>query len=277
LSARPTPPRTCEDGGAASERSILLGDVLLERRAVSAAQLDAALEEQRREQNGLLGEILVRRGDVSHDEVEVALAIQRQAREAPDPTGVERRGLRRRLEAGLERYVERTASDLDDRAGDVARRRAVLAAEEEALAAREREVARRRAQLDGLGIAAGGSAIVDELFRHLDEWTKRVNRLQEELRSAQATIASRDARIAEISALRLVGNGPLPVPEAETPSRHLLFLRTGSGYELRNADGPPPEAGDELEPAPGERCVVVKVGASPLPGDTRPCAFVEPR
>ena len=252
----------------------MLGDVLLERRALSPDQLEAALEEQRRERNGLLGEILVRRGVVSDDELEVALAIQRRAREVPDPEPGERRGLRRRLEAGLERYVERSAADLDDRATTVAKRRAVLTAEEEALEAQEREVERRRALLEGLGIAPGGSEIVDELFRHLDEWTKRVGRLQEELRAAQATIASRDGRIAELSALRLVENGPRA---PELPSRHLVFLRAGTGYELREADGPPPHPGDELEPAPGERYVVVKVGASPLPRDGRPCAFAEPR
>jgi hypothetical protein len=252
----------------------LLGDVLLERRALSPAQLDAALEEQRRERNGLLGEILVRRGVVSDDELEVALAIQRRAREAPDPDTGERRGLRRRLEAGLERYVERSAADLDDRASAATRRRQVLTAEEEALDSQEREVARRRALLDGLGIAPGGSEIVDELFRHLDEWTKRVGRLQEQLRAAQATIANRDARIAELTALRLVENGPAP---PEPPSRHLVFLRSGTGYELREAEGPPPHPGEELEPSPGERYVVVKVGASPLPRDGRPCAFVEPR
>jgi len=251
----------------------LLGDVLLERRALSPAQLDAALEEQRREQAGLLGEILVRRGVISDDDVEVALAIQRRAREVPEPDP-ERRGIRRRLEAGLERYVERSAADLDDRAGLVARRRALLTAEEETLDAKQREIARRREQLEAAAIAPGTSQLVDELFRHLDEWTKRVARLQEELRSAHAAIASRDARIAELSALRLVENGP---PAPEPPRRYVVFLRAGSRYELREAEGPPPGPGEEIEPEPGERYVVVKVGASPLPRDGRPCAFAEPR
>jgi hypothetical protein len=247
---------------------------LLERRALSPAQLDAALEEQRRGHGGRLGEILVRRGVVSDDEIETALAIQRRARAIPEPETPERRGIRRRLEAGLERYVERSAADLDDRAAHAARRRALLAAEEEALDAQEREIARRRAQLDSTGLAPGTSQIVDELFRHLDEWTKRVARLQEEVRAAQAAIASRDARIAELSALRLVENGP---PPPEPPAQHLLFLRAGAGYELREAEGEPPDPGEELEPEPGTRWVVVKVGASPLPRDPRPCAFVEPR
>jgi hypothetical protein len=252
----------------------LLGDVLLERRALSPAQLDAALEEQRREHGALLGEILVRRGVVSDDEVETALAIQRRARDVPEPDTAERRGIRRRLEAGLERYVERSAADLDDRAGIVARRRAMLTAEEETLDAQEREIARRRQQLDAARIAPGTSQLVDELFRHLDEWTKRVARLQEELRNAHAAIASRDARIAELSALRLVENG---ATSPEPSDRHLVFLRAGGRYELREADGPPPDRGAELEPEPGERYVVVKVGPSPLPRDGRPCAFVEPR
>lgn len=252
----------------------MLGDVLLERRTLSPAQLDAALEEQRREHSGRLGEILVRRGVVSGDEIETALAIQRRARAIPEPETAERRGIRRRLEAGLERYVERSAADLDDRAAHAARRRALLAAEEETLDAQEREIARRRQQLEAARIAPGTSQLVDELFRHLDEWTRRVGRLQEELRGAQAAIAARDARIAELSALRLVENGP---PPPQPPPRHLVFLRAGARYELREADGPPPDPGEELEPEPGERWLVLKVGASPFPRDARPCAYVEPR
>jgi hypothetical protein len=53
---------------------------------------------------------------------------------------------------------------------------------------------------------------------------------------------------------------------------HVLFLWSPTGYTLREAAGPPPSVGHELEHG-GRRLVVVKIGASPLPGDTRPCAY----
>ncbi len=56
-------------------------------------------------------------------------------------------------------------------------------------------------------------------------------------------------------------------------SGYLLFLWSPSGYTLREvAASPPPPLGDEIEN--GDLTVVVtKVGASPLPGDARPCAY----
>jgi hypothetical protein len=57
-------------------------------------------------------------------------------------------------------------------------------------------------------------------------------------------------------------------------SRHgyLLFVWSPSGYTLRELEGEPPPVGEELED--GDRLLVVtKIGASPLPGDTRPCVF----
>jgi hypothetical protein len=53
---------------------------------------------------------------------------------------------------------------------------------------------------------------------------------------------------------------------------YLLFLWSPAGYSLREQEGDPPKLGDELEE--GElQLVVNKVGASPLPGDTRQCVF----
>jgi hypothetical protein len=60
--------------------------------------------------------------------------------------------------------------------------------------------------------------------------------------------------------------------EGNSDRRHLLFVWKASGYELRERSGEPPSVGDEVED--GEtRLRVTKVGPSPLPGDSRPCAY----
>ncbi len=53
---------------------------------------------------------------------------------------------------------------------------------------------------------------------------------------------------------------------------YLLFVWSPGGYTLREMEGELPEVGHELEDG-GRRLVITKVGASPLPGDSRPCAF----
>lgn len=55
---------------------------------------------------------------------------------------------------------------------------------------------------------------------------------------------------------------------------HLLFVWTPTGYQLREREGEPPAVGAEVEEN-GATLRVLKVGASPLPGDSRPCAFLQ--
>ena len=55
---------------------------------------------------------------------------------------------------------------------------------------------------------------------------------------------------------------------------HLLFVWKPSGYELREAAGDPPTVGSEVE-QDGRLMQVTKVGPSPLPGDRRPCAYLQ--
>jgi hypothetical protein len=56
--------------------------------------------------------------------------------------------------------------------------------------------------------------------------------------------------------------------------RYLVFVWTPAGYELREHEGDPPEVGTELEV--GDRMErVSKIGPSPLPGDDRPCVFLQ--
>ena len=53
---------------------------------------------------------------------------------------------------------------------------------------------------------------------------------------------------------------------------YVLFVWSPAGYTLRELEGDPPQLGDELE-EDGRTLVVNKIGASPLPGDTRTCVY----
>jgi hypothetical protein len=54
---------------------------------------------------------------------------------------------------------------------------------------------------------------------------------------------------------------------------HLLFVWKTSGYELREQDGDAPAVGAEVE-QDGQVLVVTKVALSPLPADSRLCAYL---
>ncbi len=57
--------------------------------------------------------------------------------------------------------------------------------------------------------------------------------------------------------------------------RYLLFVTKSTGYELREREGEPPQVGQEVEEQDG-RMRVTKVAPSPLPGDSRRCAYLVP-
>ena len=54
---------------------------------------------------------------------------------------------------------------------------------------------------------------------------------------------------------------------------HVLFVSTPTGYQLVERDGEAPSVGQEVE-LDDRRQRVLKVGASPLPGDDRACAYL---
>ena len=56
--------------------------------------------------------------------------------------------------------------------------------------------------------------------------------------------------------------------------RDLLFIGKPSGDELREAEGEVPAVGTEVE-ADNQKLRVTKVAPSPLPGDSRPCAYLQ--
>jgi hypothetical protein len=56
---------------------------------------------------------------------------------------------------------------------------------------------------------------------------------------------------------------------------HLRFVWKTTGYELREREGEAPGVGEEVE-EDETRLRVTKVAHSPLPGDSRRCAYLEP-
>jgi len=55
---------------------------------------------------------------------------------------------------------------------------------------------------------------------------------------------------------------------------HLLYVWTPNGYRLEDRTGEPPSRGDHVDLGDAGRFSVQKLGASPYPGDPRPCAFL---
>jgi len=53
---------------------------------------------------------------------------------------------------------------------------------------------------------------------------------------------------------------------------YVLMVWSPAGYTLRELEGDVPQPGHEFEEE-GRTLVISKVGASPLPGDGRLCAF----
>jgi hypothetical protein len=56
---------------------------------------------------------------------------------------------------------------------------------------------------------------------------------------------------------------------------HLRFVWTANGYELREREGDAPAVGEEVEEGE-QRLRVTKIAPSPLPGDSRRCAYLQP-
>lgn len=56
-------------------------------------------------------------------------------------------------------------------------------------------------------------------------------------------------------------------------SGYLLFVPSPQGYRLEEREGPAPERDARVE-VDGSAFVVSRIGASPLPLDARPCAYL---
>lgn len=110
-------------------------------------------------------------------------------------------------------------------------------------------------------------AVDGEALRQLED---RLRRARERL----DRLESRAERAGDLQEVVLVGEHVgVPAPAA---SRHVLFVPSPQGYRLVEREGPPPGVGDIVVPAEGAPDhVVTRVAASTVPGDRRPCAYLQ--
>jgi hypothetical protein len=104
----------------------------------------------------------------------------------------------------------------------------------------------REIDAETVGVAAlfeATDARVDEAFERISSLERRLQRLE------TAT----------------TGERPRELP-------YVVFLAAASGYRLVSAFGRLPATGDRID-ADDDLAEVLRVGASPFPGDRRPCVF----
>jgi DNA repair exonuclease SbcCD ATPase subunit len=236
----------------AVERMLRDGAAELDARQTQLNELGAQLAEREAALRRLEDEISERRQKVGAVELHRA-AVERRER------ALEER--QRMLEQISTELAERERRVLEGRASEGHEvRDAELSSREASLAASALELERRREQLAALEQATMERAARGDIAQaQLDERAAELARLAEELNERE---------------LQLAAQRP-PAPVEPDPERaHLLFVG-GDRYRLVAGDGPAPAPGSEIA-LDGAMYRVVGMGASPLPGDPRHCALLEP-
>lgn len=202
------------------------------------------------------------------DELETVIELrsreleEQTARLAETIADLEQRERRtQELQASVEEMLRAGSTELDQRQASLGELAAELASREQALAEGERLLEARRSELGAVELRRASVERREEALadrqRELDELRTELSRRIEETELRSRTASEQDAN-----------------RTAPDSTAHVLLLVTDR-YTLRAADGPAPPAGSSVD-VDGQSFRVTRVGRSPLPGDRRPCAFLEP-
>ncbi len=165
----------------------------------------------------------------------------------------------RELHFKVEQILRDGAAELDLRQAELSARSAELDTRETALEQAEAKVDDRRRALGAVELRAAA-----------------IERREDAVRLRERELEHRAGELAELArqldelGKTLAASGPAPVRDDEH-----VALAAGPRYQLVVRPGPAPAPGDllELDDAP-YRCL--RVTGSPLPGDDRRCALIEP-
>ena len=289
-----------------------LGRLLVEQGLLSEEELERALEQQAAT-GRRLGETLVELEFVSHLSLSRALAEQygiELTSETGFGTGL-RAEIERRHDEGREPAGERPAPSLeaapalslvpepDPEPEELELELEAFDGEGVLLAQLEEQWAKLAAAEERLAEAKRELTTLREAIRHkrnqAERFVERIRTRDRRLAELSASgrelaalrweashrrdqavrfverIRGRDRRIVELSATE----SKQSEPDSRAAPGHLIYAQLPGRYVLVERDGAPPEPDMLLElPEVGEEIVLVdRVGRSPLPNDTRPCAF----
>ena len=253
-----------------------LGRLLVEQGLLRADELELALAKQ--QETGLrLGETIVQCGFVSGPQLANALAAQYgielttekgfgtglrseiQRRHESDRRGIVRLAPPPAEEQPATEDTEAVEPDPEPVSAEATllaqleEQWAKLAAAEESLSQRERELTELKA----------GNDQREHEIRQLEELNDRLRTQIEELRLVPEE--------------RVEPEAPVEDAKPEPPATHLVFAQLDGRYELITRDGPPPAPSTAVTlPDVGDGVFIVAGSRrSPLPGDGRPCVFVQ--
>lgn len=232
-----------------------------------ATETEEALAERRRE----LGAVELRRAAVERREAtlterdaEVSRMLEELAAREREVAKLEERA--RELEA-QELGLVRRAAEVEALQARVAETLAVVEREQHALAQREHDlVERERRVLD-----------LERRERDLDTSATELEAREASLAGDLATVTEQREELRQAVATVSRGLG-LPTGELErddTSATYLVLVVGDGRYRLLARDDGPPTVGDQVV-VDETAFTIVRLGASPLPGDRRRCAFAEP-
>lgn len=141
------------------------------------------------------------------------------------------------------------------------------------------DVERKRADWPHWPDRDSGPPRRDRLERRLFRDSEReaeIESVQLALRQIELAAAAKAAEIERLEEAVGSTNGTgQGEAEPTTAATYLVFAPTREGYGLRVAEGDVPAPGARIRVDHIDR-VVAKLGPSPLPGDDRRCAYLEP-
>ncbi len=208
------------------------------------------------------------------DEEAVEALITERSREIEEQTarlqatieGLERREEQAaRLRGAVEEMLHHGSAELDQRQAELSELAEQLRVREQRVRELEAELAQRKSELGAV-----------ELRRAAVERREQATAVREAaLEDAAAAVRNRELELADaarsLAPLQPTGTR---VPRVAPSDDHLLFF-FDTGYRLVERPGPAPGRGDRVD-VDGRGFTVRRIGRSGLPGDIRPCAFLDP-